>query len=180
LGRIVEDLYSGKSKSDVVRNAMSSLVGGTNAAIIKSAAGAVTEPGMPMRDTAVGEALRAVSGRERNKTQPLGEFFIQQILGKMWQAKDFRAADPKATGSNLQAMRLAMYKGAGVESEDAMRRKMREAGGTEFQADELANKILIKRAIDRSVKHAWTEYKQAYMDLYGKSVPDTIDPDKED
>jgi hypothetical protein len=104
---------------------------------------------------------------------PIVTWVVQQIIGKGWQAKDFRANDPKAVQSYLSDVRNEMYKGLDVRHDtDAMRAQARAdvRGGqsVDVAADTLRGKVMLKRVIDATIKRAWVDYKRTYLDLYGK------------
>lgn len=174
-----------------------SLIGGTNAALARSASGYLADTGpdkhlrMPVGEAR--EAAAEMSGRKRTTesmtgspetpayAMPLIMYFAQQVIGKAFQAQDVNSMDPKQVKSILHEMGLAMKQGAGIKSEEAVQKQAQEdiahaqPGERKDQA-KLENaqgraQELTRKTIDQTVERLWNEYQKTYRMLHGPFRP---------
>ncbi len=144
------------------------------------------------RTPVVGGALKLLGGNARDRqvstqarlTTPVAMWWVTQLTGKGWKAKDFNANRPADVSSYLSKAKKEWYASLGLESKSKRRAtdtKARqeqlvtgEAGTALGSAQLTAQQRVLKRAVDASIRQMWADYVHAYFATHG--VPPTAAP----
>jgi len=169
--RIYDAMQGTGDAGDVARSLGNSVIGGTNAGILRAVAGAASDKGKEthprLPEGAASDFLAKASGRNRSLgetakgSQPLIQWMVQQIIGLGWQAKDFDPTNPKMVVQYTKMIKQAMKEGLKVPPHQELRNmKGKDARPLER----------IEHAIDLTIDHVNQQYMRVYRILHSKAT----------
>lgn len=165
---------------------MSIAIGGTQAKVVKSIAGTVTEPGGPIGpgDTGYDTAM-TLGGKARHRTLhaedvrqmvPLLNWWMGNLTGKMYETRDFNVNDPKNVHSDLFNAQKEWLASLEVDAKAEGKQKEADALAAGPKAVEQFRKVLydqsaqdaLKNAVEMQIQNYWFDYAKVYLKLMAK------------